>query len=126
MRVNRSHHFYFYFIAAGLCFRLKNHAVMKSPNFEQESIYLATRIQMRDNRSRRFFLFFFTSVGLCFRLKNAAVLKSPNSKPESIYLATRIQMRVNRSRRFLFFIFFYIYGVMLSSEECCSDEIPKF
>jgi hypothetical protein len=78
---------------------------MKSPNSEPESIYLATQIQMRVNRSRLFFFFFFfTAAGLCFRLKNAAVLKSPNSEPESIYLATRIQMRVNRSRRFFFFL----------------------
>jgi hypothetical protein len=96
---------FFFFTAAGLCFRLKNVAVLKSPNSEPESIYLATRIQMRVNRSRRFFFFFFTAAGLCFRLKNAAVLKSPNSEPESIYLATRIQMRVNRSH---------------------SAEIPKF
>jgi hypothetical protein len=135
MRVNRSRGFFFFFFftAAGLCFRLKNAAVLKSPNSEPESIYLATRIQMRVNRSRRFFFFFFfffffTAAGLCFRLKNAAVLKSPNSEPESIYLATRIQMRVNRSRRFFFFFFFFFYscGVMLSSEECCSAEIPKF
>ena len=140
---------------------------MKSPNSEPESIYLATRIQMRVNGSRRcyFFLqlrgyafvwrmlqcwnpqilnqrvftyqpeyrcglidlggFFFTAEWLCFRLKNVAVMKCPNSEPESIYLATRIQMRVNRSRRFSF-IFFYSCGIMLSSEECCSAEIPKF
>jgi hypothetical protein len=30
----------------GLCFDLKNAAVMKSPNYEPESIYLATRAQM--------------------------------------------------------------------------------
>ena len=74
----------------GLYFRLKNVVVMKSPNSGPESIYIATRIQMRVNRSRSFFL--------RFRLKNAAVLKLWNSEPESIYLATRIQMRVNRSR----------------------------
>jgi hypothetical protein len=63
MRVNRSRRFFFFFFffftAAGLCFRLKNAAVLKSPNSEPESIYLATRIQMRVNRSRRFFFFFF-------------------------------------------------------------------
>src|ERR1700678_1074043 len=100
--------------------------MLKSTNSESESIYLATRIQMRVNRSRRFFsVFFLTAAGLCFRLKNAAVLKSPNSEPESIYLATQIQMRVNRSHRFLFFIF-YSCGVLLSFDECCSDEIHKF
>jgi hypothetical protein len=52
--------FYFYFFtAAGLCFGLKNDAVLKSPNSEPESIYLATRIQMQVNRSRRFNLFMF-------------------------------------------------------------------
>ena len=86
----------------GLFFHLKNAAVMKSPNSEPESIYLAIRIQMRVNRSCHF-LFFFTAAGLYFRLKNVAVLISPNSEPESIYLATRIQMRVNRSRRFFLF-----------------------
>jgi hypothetical protein len=69
MRVNRSRRFFFFFFfftAAGLCFRLKNAAVLKSPNSEPESIYLATRIQMRVNRSRQyllsnpnFFFFFF-------------------------------------------------------------------
>ena len=54
MQVNRSRHFLFFFTFAGLCFRLKNAAVLKSPNSEPESIYLATRIQMRVNRSRRF------------------------------------------------------------------------
>jgi hypothetical protein len=49
--------FFFFFTAAGLCFGLKNAAVLKSPNSEPESIYLATRIQMRVNRSRRFNLF---------------------------------------------------------------------
>jgi hypothetical protein len=49
--------FFFSFTAAGLCFGLKNAAVLKSPNSEPESIYLATRIQMRVNRSRRFNLF---------------------------------------------------------------------
>jgi hypothetical protein len=49
--------FIFFFSAAGLCFGLKNAAVLKSPNSEPESIYLATRIQMRVNRSRRFNLF---------------------------------------------------------------------
>jgi hypothetical protein len=39
---------------AGLCFGLKNAVVLKSPNSEPESIYLATRIQMRVNRSHRF------------------------------------------------------------------------
>src|SRR3984957_2497576 len=73
-----------------------------------------------------FFFFFFTAAGLCFGLKNAAVLKSPNFEPESIYLATRIQMRVNRSRRFFFVFLFYSCGDMISSEECCSAEIPKF
>jgi len=89
MRVNRSRSYLFIYLftAVGLCFRLKNVAVLKSPNSEPESIYLATRIQMRVNRSRSFF---FTAAGLCFRLKNVAVLKSPNSEPESIYLATRI------------------------------------
>jgi hypothetical protein len=56
MRVNRSRRFFFFFIAtAGLSFRLKNAAVLKSPNSEPESIYLATQIQMRVNRSRGFF-----------------------------------------------------------------------
>jgi hypothetical protein len=45
------------FLQLGLCFGLKNAAVLKSPNSEPESIYLATRIQMRVNRSRRFNLF---------------------------------------------------------------------
>jgi hypothetical protein len=49
--------FFFFFTAAGLCFGLKNAAVLKSPNSEPESIYLATRIQMRVNRSRWFNLF---------------------------------------------------------------------
>jgi hypothetical protein len=49
--------FFFFFTAAGLCFGLKNVAVLKSPNSEPESIYLATRTQMRVNRSRRFNLF---------------------------------------------------------------------
>ena len=85
MRVNRSRRlFLFFFTAAGLCFRRKNAAVLKSPNSEPESIYLAARIQMRVNRSRRLFFIFFTAAGLCFRLKNAAVLKSPNSEPEII------------------------------------------
>jgi hypothetical protein len=48
---------FLYSTAAGLCFGLKNAAVLKSPNSEPESIYLATRIQMRVNRSRRFNLF---------------------------------------------------------------------
>jgi hypothetical protein len=58
-------YFYFYFIlfyfftAAGLCFGLKNAAVLKSPNSEPESIYLATQTQMRVNRSHRFNLFMF-------------------------------------------------------------------
>jgi hypothetical protein len=39
--------FFFFFTAAGLCFDLKNAAVLKSPNSEPESIYLATRTQMR-------------------------------------------------------------------------------
>ena len=94
MQVNRSRSFFIYllllfFTAVGLCFHMKNDEVLKSPNSEPESIYLATRIQMRVNRSRRFFIFF-TVAGLCFRLKNAAVLKSPNSEPHNIYLATRI------------------------------------
>jgi hypothetical protein len=38
-------------------FGMKNAAVLKSPNSEPESIYLATRIQMRVNRSHRFNLF---------------------------------------------------------------------
>ena len=45
--------------AAGLCFGLKNVVVLKSPNSEPESVYLATRTQMRVNRSRRFNLFMF-------------------------------------------------------------------
>jgi hypothetical protein len=49
--------FFFFFTAAGLCFGLKNAAVLKSPNSEPESIYLATRTQMRVNRSCRFNLF---------------------------------------------------------------------
>jgi len=51
--------FFFFFTAAGLYFCLKNVAVLKSPNFEPESIYLATQKQMRDNRSRQFNLFIF-------------------------------------------------------------------
>jgi hypothetical protein len=70
MRVNRSRRFFFFFLffftAAGLCFRLKNAAVLKSPNSEPESIYLATRIQMRVNRSRRLFLFFLQLRGYAF------------------------------------------------------------
>jgi hypothetical protein len=31
--------FFFFFTAAGLCFGLKNAAVLKSPNSEPESIY---------------------------------------------------------------------------------------
>jgi hypothetical protein len=31
--------FFFFFTAAGLCFGLKNDAVLKSPNSEPESIY---------------------------------------------------------------------------------------
>ena len=101
--------FLFFFIVAGLYFGLNNVAVLKSPNSEPESIYLATRIKMRVNRSRHFFLCFFTAAGLCFRLKNAAVLKSPNSEIESIYLATRIQMGVNRYRRvFVSFVFIFL------------------
>jgi hypothetical protein len=49
--------FFFFFTAAGLCFDLKNAAVLKSPNSEPEIIYLATRTQMRVNRSRWFNLF---------------------------------------------------------------------
>jgi hypothetical protein len=48
---------FFFVTAAGLCFGLKNVAVLKSPNSEPESIYLATRTQMHINRSRRFNLF---------------------------------------------------------------------
>jgi hypothetical protein len=60
MRVNISRRlFLFFFTAAGLCFRLNNAAMLKSANSEPESIYLATRIQMRVNRYRRFFFFFF-------------------------------------------------------------------
>jgi hypothetical protein len=44
-------------VTLGLCLGLKNAAVLKSPNSELESIYLATRIQMRVNRSRRFNFF---------------------------------------------------------------------
>jgi hypothetical protein len=51
--------FFFFFTAARLYFGLKNAAVLKSPNSKSESIYLATRTQMRDNRSRRFNLFMF-------------------------------------------------------------------
>jgi hypothetical protein len=40
-----------------LYFGLKNVAVLKSPNSEPESIYLASRTQMRVNRSRWFNLF---------------------------------------------------------------------
>jgi hypothetical protein len=49
--------FFFFFTAAGLCFGLKNVAVLKSPNSEPESIYLTTRTHMRVNRSHRFNLF---------------------------------------------------------------------
>jgi hypothetical protein len=49
--------FFFFFTAAGLYFGLKNAAVLKSPNSEPESIYLATRTQMHVNRSRWFNLF---------------------------------------------------------------------
>jgi hypothetical protein len=35
--------FSIFFTAAGLCFGLKNFVVLKSPNSEPESIYLATR-----------------------------------------------------------------------------------
>jgi hypothetical protein len=51
--------FFFFLTAVGLYFGLKNVAVLKSPNSEPESIYLATRTQMRGNRSRRFNLFMF-------------------------------------------------------------------
>jgi hypothetical protein len=51
--------FFFFFTDPGLYFVLKNVAVVKSPNSKPESIYLATRTQMRDNRSRRFNLFMF-------------------------------------------------------------------
>jgi hypothetical protein len=43
---------FFFLIAAGLYFGLKNATVLKSPNSEPESIYLATRTQMHVNRSR--------------------------------------------------------------------------
>jgi hypothetical protein len=49
--------FFFFLTAAGLYFGLKNAAVLKSPNSEPESIYLATQTQMRVNRSRWFNLF---------------------------------------------------------------------
>jgi hypothetical protein len=49
--------FFFFFIAAGLYFCLKNAAVLKSPNSEPESIYLAMPTQMRVNRSHWFNLF---------------------------------------------------------------------
>jgi hypothetical protein len=49
--------FFVFFTAAGLCFGLKNAAVLKSSNSEPESIYLATQTQMRVNRSHRFNLF---------------------------------------------------------------------
>jgi hypothetical protein len=49
--------FFFFFTAAGLCFGLKNVAVLKSPNYEPESIHLATQIQKRVNKSRRVNLF---------------------------------------------------------------------
>jgi hypothetical protein len=48
---------FFFFTAAGLYFGLKNAAVLKSPNSELESIYLATPTHMRVNRSRWFNLF---------------------------------------------------------------------
>jgi hypothetical protein len=66
MRVNRSRRFFFFFTDAALCFRLNNAAVLKSPNSEPESIYLATRIQMRVNRYRRLFLFFLQLRGYAF------------------------------------------------------------
>jgi hypothetical protein len=49
--------FFFFFTAAGLYFGLKNVVVLKSPNSEPESIYLATQTQMHVNRSRWFNLF---------------------------------------------------------------------
>ena len=49
--------FLFFFTAAGLYFGLKNAAVLKSPNSEPESIYLAMQTQMCINRSRWFNLF---------------------------------------------------------------------
>ena len=115
-----SHFFLFFFTTLGLCFRLKNVAVLKSPNSKPESIYLATWIQMGVNRSRSF-LFFITAAGLCFRLKNAAVLKSPNSEPESIYLATRIQMRVNRSHHF--FLELRGYAFVWRMLQCWNPQI---
>jgi hypothetical protein len=48
---------FFILTAVGLYFGLKNAAVLKSPNSEPESIYLATRTQMRVNRSRQYNLF---------------------------------------------------------------------
>jgi hypothetical protein len=49
--------FFFFFTAAGLYFALKNAAMLKSPNSELESIYLAMPTQMHINRSRWFNLF---------------------------------------------------------------------
>ena len=103
---------------------MKNAAVLKSQNYEPESIYLETQIQMLVNRSRHFFYFFFTTAVLCFRLKNAAVLKSPNSEPESTYLATQIQMQVNRSRPFfLFFLQLQGYAFVLRMLQCRNPQI---
>jgi hypothetical protein len=45
------HFFFFFLTSAGLYFGLKNVAVLKSPNSEPESIYLATRTHMCGNRS---------------------------------------------------------------------------
>jgi hypothetical protein len=53
--------FFVFFTAAGLYFGLKNVAVLKSPNSEPESIYLATQTQMHINRSRLFNLFMLMS-----------------------------------------------------------------
>jgi hypothetical protein len=49
--------FFFFFIAAGLSFGLKNAEVLKYPTSEPESIYLATPTQMHINRYRWFNLF---------------------------------------------------------------------
>jgi hypothetical protein len=46
-----------FFKTVGLYFGLKNVAMLKSPNSEPESIYLATQTQMHVNRSRWFNLF---------------------------------------------------------------------
>jgi hypothetical protein len=52
--VKKNPDYLFIFIVAGLYFGLYNVVVLKSPNSEPKSIYLANRTQMRVNRSHQF------------------------------------------------------------------------